>query len=363
MNSAAQIAAQLTRNQVLLAQSLYLQCGQCVIEINSNSEVLLKTLGDYFAPFRVPENVDADIAVTAILTEAVELRVNYTHWRREPGKTGLKDAYYDFADGRLVRKVRTGMVFLQSCSYLVAAGPCLEHPNQVINFINAQYMNWLQQRSWRICHAAAVVIDNHAYAIAGFSGGGKSTVMLNLLEDERFKFLTNDRLFIRKQNGHVEATGIAKFPRINPGTVVNNPRLQSLIAKEDREHLLSLPKQELWQLEHKYDVDIEQRYGPGRIAGQTPLQAFYVLNWQHDSRLPLTVKQVNLNERRDLLGSIMKSPGPFFQDHLGHFISDDNELDEQAYIDTLSSITLFEASGKVDFMALQKAILSRIVEE
>jgi HprK-related kinase B len=365
MDSTDQFAAQLIQDQAIVAQSLYLKCGSCAIRINSNSIMLLNNLSDYFGPFCLDDTDKVDIVVTAIHTKPPELDVKFSDWRREPGKTGRKDSYYDFVGGRLIHKVRTGMVFLQSSPHLIAAGPCLKHPNQVINFINTQYMNWLQQRHWRICHASAVVVNNRAYAIAGFSGGGKSTVMLNLLEDDRFKFLTNDRLFIRKQDDDnvVEATGIAKFPRINPGTVVNNPRLQSLIAKEEREHLLNLPKQALWQLEDKYDVDIEQRYGLDRVAGQTPLQAFFILNWQHDCQLPLTVKPVNLNNRRDLLSAIIKSPGPFYQDGRGNFISDEQIFDEQPYIETLSSVTLFEVSGQVDFEALQNAIMSKIAQE
>ena len=110
---------------------------------------------------------------TRLIVEALEVRLvlsatgfdfggahdgpEFIDWAREPGKTGRKDSYLDLDGGRLVRKVRTGMVFLQSAGERIAAGPCLRYDNQVINFINAQYMNWLQNQGWLICHASGLV--------------------------------------------------------------------------------------------------------------------------------------------------------------------------------------------------------------
>jgi HprK-related kinase B len=150
--------------------------------------------------------------------------------------------------------------------------------------------------------------------------------------------------------------GIAKQPRINPGTIVNNPRLQKLIPKQRREELLALPQQELWDLEEKYDVIIEDMYGCGRIVQQAPMEAFVVLNWQRDSEQALSLERVDLDERRDLLRAITKSPGPFCQYADGSFIRNKTPIDEQPYIDTLKHIDVFEASGRVDFAALSQRL-------
>ena len=136
------------------------------------------------------------------------MSLNFIDWAREPGKTGRKDSYVDLLGGRLLRKVRTGMVFLQSDTWRIAAGPCEANDNQVINFINAQYMNDLQRHDWLICHAAGLVRGERAVAIAGFSGGGKSTVMLRAMEHPSLDYLTNDRLFIRGDEQGVQAAGI-----------------------------------------------------------------------------------------------------------------------------------------------------------
>jgi len=355
------ISTELIQDNTLLERTLFLQCGECVVQLQSNSAPLLDELAHYFRHICIAPTT-TDMQVIAIDCPAPNLDCCFQEWPREAGKKGRKDVFYDIEGGRLIRKFRTGMVFLQSETHRIAAGPCLVNSNQVINFINNQHMNWLQQRNWLICHAAAVVYNNKAYAIAAFSGGGKSTFMLRLMDDENINFLSNDRLFIGNEKG-VEAEGIAKLPRINPGTIVNSPRLQGLISEKSREQLLNLPKQQLWDLEQKYDVDIEEIYGQGRIADAKPLQALIVLNWQHDSEQECQVAKVDLDKRRDLLTAIMKSSGPFYQDKNGHFLNKNVELDEQSYLSILTKINIYEVSGGVDFAALQSYFYQDITVE
>ena len=267
----------------------------------------------------------------------------------------------DFPGGRVVRKVRTGMVFLQSEPYRVAAGPCLRYDNQVINFINSQYMNWLQHRGWLICHAAGLVYRGKGLGIAGFSGGGKSTLMLRMLDNDEVNYLTNDRLFIHTEPGAVQARGIPKLPRINPGTIVHNRRLHELIPPRQREALLQMPKQELWELEDKYDVHIDRLYGDGRIVQEAQLQAFLILNWARDAAEEPAIEPVDLAQRRDLLAALMKSPGPFYQAPDGKFQQDTDELEETAYLDTLQDIAVFEARGRIDFSLMSRLCLDEIL--
>ncbi len=347
--NADRMAARLLQDIELSADVLRLKLGACRIDLRSNSAQLLNELGDYFAHVRVDSGDDADMSIIAVEQEVLDSGLSFIDWKREPGKTGRKDAYCELADARMVLKVRTGMLFLQSENHRMAVGPCRQYDNQVINFVNAQYMNWLQQRDYLICHAAALVHGGSALGIAGFSGGGKSTLMLRLLDRDSVAYLTNDRLFIRAEEAGVEALGIAKLPRINPGTIVHNPRLQDLIPADERARLLALPAEELWHLEDKYDVDVARVYGPERILQQAPLGGFVVINWQRDSREPVRVEQVDLQQRSELLGAIMKSPGPFYQYADGSFFQDTTELEAQPYLRVLSDVPVYEVSGGVDF--------------
>ncbi len=354
-----ELCLQLMGEITLVDKLLFLKCRNCVIQLRSNSTQLIGTLNRYFRHWVVSAD-QADITVTAIESCIVDIPGSFQNWPREPGKNNVKDAYFDLNRGRLIRKIRTGLLFLQSESCRIAIGPCLAHPNQVINFINSQYMNWLQQRNWLICHAAAVVNRNFAFAISGFSGGGKSTFMLNLMDDDRFGYLTNDRLFIRRQTDGVDATGIAKLPRINPGTIVNNPRVHGLIPVEERNRLLDLPLKTLWDIDDKFDVDIDNIYQRKCIKDEALLHAFIVLNWQLNSDRPFSFKKVSLSNRRDLLAAIKKSPGPFFQDRKGIFLSRSDELSEDLYLKTLSDIPVFEVSGRVDFESLRNVFYQNI---
>ena len=357
--AAEALKAELIQENSLLERALFLQCGECAIRVQSNSVELLEKLQQYFSNLVIDQS-PADLTVIVIESAALELPYHFKDWPREAGKKGRKDSYYDVEGARLIRKTRTGMVFLQSDNCKIAAGPSLANTNQVINFINSQHMIWLQQRDWLICHAAGVVHKNHSYAIAGFSGGGKSTFMLRLMNDDSIDFLSNDRLFIRHQKT-VDAEGIAKLPRINPGTIVNNPRLQALIPEAERNQLLSLPKQQLWDIEEKYDVDIESVYGPGRIAISKPLQAFIVLNWQHNSEHAFDVNKVDLEHRQDLLPAIMKSSGPFYQDTKGQFLTNFNDRNEVRYLQILSQVDIYEVSGQIDFDALDRYFHQNII--
>jgi HprK-related kinase B len=352
----AKAAAELLmQDQTLCEQPLYLNFGDCSLSIVSNSQPLLDRLRVYFSHLSQQPS-QTSIEVIAIESEVLDSGLSFSDWRREPGKSGRKDAYAELPDGRLILKVRTGMLFLQSQAWRIAAGPCLQYDNQLINFINSQIMNWLQQRDWLICHAAGLMLGNNALAIAGFSGGGKSTLMLHLMEHPRSRFLTNDRLFMRECDSVVEAVGIPKLPRINPGTVVNNNRLESLIDETRRSELLLMPKQELWHLEEKFDVDIERFYGSDRIDTSTavPLIGLLILNWHNKGLEPVTIGEVDLNVRSELLRAVMKSPGPFYQDRFGAFLQDQDPLQGESYLHLLNRVKVYEVTGGMDFDGLTR---------
>jgi HprK-related kinase B len=352
----AKAAAELLmQDQTLCEQPLDLNLGDCSLSIVSNSQPLLDRLRGYFSHLSQRPS-QTSIKVIAIESEVLDSGLSFSDWRREPGKSGRKDAYVELSDGRLILKVRTGMLFLQSQAWRIATGPCLRYDNQLINFINSQIMNRLQHRGWLICHAAALMLGDNALAIAGFSGGGKSTLMLHLMEHPRSRFLTNDRLFMRDCSSVVEAVGIPKLPRINPGTVVNNNRLKSLIDETRRSELLQMPKRVLWHLEEKFDVDIERFYGLDRINTSTavPLTGLLILNWHNEGHEPVTIKEINLKDRSELLQAVMKSPGPFYQDRFGVFLRDQDPLQGEPYVHLLNRVKVYEVTGGMDFEELTR---------
>ena len=185
--------------------------------------------------------------------------------------------------------------------------------------------------------------------------------MLHMLDNDEINYLTNDRLFIRAETGAVQARGIPKLPRINPGTIVHNRRLHGLIPERQREELLQMPAQELWELEDKYDVHIDRLYGSGRIVQEARMKAFLILNWARDAAEEPAIEPVDLTQRRDLLAALMKSPGPFYQYPDGHFLRDTDVPDEHAYLDVLRDVAVYEARGRVDFPAMAQRCIEQIL--
>lgn len=331
-----------------------LSVGGYVVEVRCTSDRLRATLLRHLQHVICPPAAP-DVTVHVLGARKLPFPVQYKDWAREPGKTGRKDAIFDLDGGRLISKVRTGMTFLQSPDWAIAFGPADAHPNQVINFINTQILNHFQRAGWVACHAAAISANCAGLAISGLSGGGKSTAILRLMEISGTRYVTNDRLLVRACASRTEALGIPKLPRINPGTIVSNPRFAGTLTGERARELRAMAPDALWHLEEKHDLFIDDTFGPGRISHSAHLTNFWILNWTRHSDAPTRLNKVRLAHRPDLLSAIMKSPGPFYQQTDGPFWSDATPNDDSAYLTALARVQVWEVTGAIDFNALYKA--------
>lgn len=321
-----------------------LRFGEARLEVVTNSSSLAGQLKNYFGNFLVSTNGTSDMRVVAI--EDPEYCRDYPMQIKppDPGKVKIKEEYIDLADGRIVKKRLTGMFFYFGGERNIAVGPCEENANQVINFINNRYIQWCLNRGCLLGHAAAVRVGNSGIAMAGFSGAGKSTLALHMMS-RGATFISNDRLLIWKAGHGLAMSGVAKLPRINPGTALNNEHLKTVIPPRDRSVFQNLSQEELWQLEHKYDVFIDDVFGKDRFYLQTGMDMLVILNWDRNSSTCM-VHEVDISERQDLLEAFIKSPGLFYEPDLdGH----ETRLSKAAYIDHLSRCRVFECAGGVDF--------------
>ncbi|GKT31407.1 HprK-related kinase B like protein, partial [Aduncisulcus paluster] len=184
-------------------------------------------------------------------------------------------------------------------------------------------------------------------AMAGFSGMGKSTLALHLMS-RGTTFVSNDRIMAEENaegnSNSLTMYGVAKQPRINPGTALNNPDLSCI--------------EELWELEHKYDALIDECYGKNKFILKAPLSGLVILNWQRDNS-ETEIKIVDPKKRKDLLPAFMKGTGLFYLPD-----SPENEMDPDvdAYADFLSKTTLIEISGGVNFDKAADACLKFMKE-
>jgi HprK-related kinase B len=335
------------RNGQTISNELKMKFGQCGLRLETNSAELAQRLASYFKPFLNNDAV-ADIQLTALEMPPPELGLEFIDWKLEAGKTGRKDSFIDLVDGRVCRKVRSGLQYLLSDKECMVFGECLKNQSQVINFLIEQYITWLMHRGNALCHAAALSRNGEGFAIAAFSGGGKSTLALHLMR-KGFDFVSNDRTLIEKHEDGVYMNGVPKQPRVNPGTVLNNPALLDVIPESRRQQLAKIDPQEIWDLEEKYDADVEAIFGPGKFQLHAKLNAFVILNWKRDDSTPTQFKRVDISQRLDLLAAVMKPPGPFYLLPGSRTPSHIVEKNPDDYIPVLSEIDVYEVTGAVDF--------------
>jgi HprK-related kinase B len=321
---------------------LFLAFDGCSFEIRISNRILLEKLYRYYRPF-VAGSGPVDVLIT-IHQADVDISAAYTTKMPESGKTKIKEEFVDLPDGRIVRKRLTRMLFVFGGMNNLAIGPCTANDNQVVNFINNRFIEWKLKRGCLLGHAAGVMHNDRGLALAGFSGMGKSTLALHLMT-RGTNFVSNDRLMVKNTtNDCVTMCGVAKLPRVNPGTVLNNENLTSVIPAHERQRFSRLFGEDLWSLEHKYDVDIERCYGPERFILSAPLDILVILNWRRNNS-PVQANRVTMDERPDLLPAFMKETGLFYSpaDHEPH------TFPAESYLELLREVTVIELSGGVDF--------------
>ncbi len=322
----------------------YLKFGNCRIEVAASLPEIADELREYYSAFIKNTGDRADIVITVHEADPPEFSASFATKAPDPGKTKIKEEYLDLKDGRIVRKRLTGMVFMFGQGENLAVGPCLANLNQVVNFINNRYIEWELCRGCLLGHAAGVLYKGKGLALAGFSGAGKSTLALHIM-NHGAAFISNDRLMIERKNGSLVMYGVGKLPRINPGTILNNPSLGTILSDDEREVFSSLPEKDLWGLEHKYDAPIDRCFGPDRFVLNAPMYALAILNWKHGAG-PMEVGEVNLAQRPDLLPAFMKSVGLFFAPCNGCAMP---EPSVENYTAFLSLCRVLEFRGGVDF--------------
>ena len=324
---------------------LNLRFESWTVRLRTNCRDLIADLIDYYGPF-VCKPRKPQATIHAFQTAPLDLNWDWTPKTPDPGKTKVKEAWVDFQGGRAVKKIITGMTFLFGEDIHMAVGPCLENSNQIINFINNRHIQWRLERGCLLGHAAGVAGNGRGLALAGFSGAGKSTLALHIMS-RGGHFVSNDRLMVENSSDGPNMFGVAKLPRINPGTALNNPDLALVIPQKDRQRFSRLSTQELWDVEHKYDAHIDQCFGPDKFHLSAPMNGLFILHWSR-SDTPMEACKVNLADRPDLLEAFMKSTGLFYLPIEG---TEKNDPPPKEYIRVLENTSVFELSGGVDFDA------------
>lgn len=330
--------------------------GQVFVLVKSDTYEVIESLNQYFREFVSDDKANDGIVIHIVNKPDYRINYGFIEKKPDPGKTKIKEAYWQSGSYRIVKKVLTGMYFLFEGDKNLAIGPCLKNINQVVNFINNRFIEHELHNGNLLFHSSAVKKNNEGVAISGFSGAGKSTLALHLM-NKGWDFVSNDRLLVKNVNGSLIMNGVIKYPRINPGTIINNEELAKILDPEELARYSSISDEELWKLEEKHDGFIDEIYGDNRFFLQTKLTKMVVLNWSRKD-IPMQINKVSLNARQDLLPAITKEPGLFFVPKSVNTVFTNDQ-----YLELLKEIDVYEVSGGVGFNKLAACIDTNFQEK
>ncbi len=339
---------------------LFLDFDGFTVEFRTNSEPLLVELREYYQHFILAENDIGDAIVNELVLgwQTAEALVPDGDWQikqPDPGKSKIKE-HLLFLDGdKVVRKVLTGVHLFFVGEQRVCAGPLEANPNQVVNFINNMHLDALLADHGQLFHASGVCQGNIGLGMAGQSGKGKSTLALRLLQ-QGLDLVSNDRLVVNQAESGLGMYGIAKYPRINPGTVINQPELLPMVQPDDLARYQAMAKDDLWELEEKYDAFVEPAFGV-KFKLCASMKMFVILDWDRHSDAPPSLTRASAAEYPHLVETVMKSPGVMLP-RSAHRIGDATVA---PYIDLLNHCELYILSGGVDFDAAATEIKNRLL--
>ncbi len=332
---------------------LDLQLSGYRVRICTDEDSLHRALQIYFSEFIDPDvspgdsSEPADLEVLALCGETPALPWTLEVKEDDKGRPA-KEAWVDLADGRIVHKIRTGVVLVMGEGVELITGPLLGHVDQVVNFVNHRLMCRLIGDGGVLAHAAGIARDDRGLVLCGSSGAGKSTLALHMMAaDPSLAFVSNDRAVLGRQApASTTMHGIPKQPRVNPGTVIHNPALAPLIDESERRRYAAMPTAELRFLEEKRDAVIDHLFGPGRFRLEVTAAALIVLRWTPGGG-PMEIHEVTLEGRQDLQAILHKRLGLFFWP----LPTPSDEASQAALARVLRGVPAYEVRGGIDFKA------------
>lgn len=328
------------------------------VEFRTNSEPLLVELRDYYKHFLLEGHGDGTVQQTVLGWQTGEALVPAGDWQvkqPDPGKSKIKEHLLFLGEDKVVRKVLTGVHLFFVGSERVCAGPLEANPNQVVNFINNMHLDALLADKGQLFHASGVCRGNIGLGMAGQSGKGKSTLALRLLQ-QGLDLVSNDRLVVNQGESGLGMYGIAKYPRINPGTVIHQPELLPMVQPEDLARYQAMGIDELWELEEKYDAFVEPAFGV-KFKLCASMKMFVILDWDRHLDAPPSLTRAKADDHPELVETVMKSPGVMLPRSARRI----GDATVAPYAELLNDCELFILSGGVDFDAAALEIKNHLL--
>lgn len=273
------------------------------VAVAANHPTLARKVERYFAPFLSEPAQNPMWIVGLHGINAVFDRARLFEMKRASGSS--KEAFYDVDDTRVILKTRSGVVHYLSDKRFYAVGDLLKSPRQLLNLVSSAYAHGLKAQGYVAIHAAGISNNGLGIAFAANSGSGKSSVALRLVE-LGFDFVSNDRVYLKREGDVVLMAGVPKWPRVNPGTILSMESLNGLMGDSQRQKYAAMPKDELWYIEDKYDVRIDSIYGRSRVALRSRLDQLFVLTWSRRGN-EMEIAEVRDDDLGDAIAPMIKT--------------------------------------------------------
>ncbi|WP_240479716.1 hypothetical protein [Paenibacillus wynnii] len=103
-----------------------------------------------------------------------------------------------------------------------------------------------------VLHAACAYKNDQATLIIGPKGAGKSTMLLELVSNNGYLFMSGDKTFLWAEQGKIMASGWPDYPHLGLGTLSKHPELVSAFHLSDR---IAAAEDDLWSTDHKMAFD------------------------------------------------------------------------------------------------------------
>jgi HprK-related kinase B len=341
-----------TLTQRLLAadpptERLLVDLPRCRLRLRGNDRGVMSELRSYYREHALASaNGDADLEILVLAGPLPELPWTMTEHLDRHG--AAKEASVDLADGRVVHKLRCGVVLIMGEDVEAVCGAIDAHFDQVVGFIHRRVLRHWIAAGGAYVHAAGVALGDRGVVLCGPSGAGKSTLSLHLLaHDPELALVANDRAVLVRDAAAPRLLGSPKHPVVNPGTIVHNPALAPLLEPAQHQRYLALDDAELRDLDDDHHAIVHQLFGPGRVRLESGIAAVVFLSWSADCDAPMTVAPVDLRERPDLAALLHQRVG------LLHWplVAGDDEEAQAALVGFLADVPAYELRGQSDFAA------------
>ena len=219
-------------------------------------------------------------------------------------------------------------------------GPVSHNFSQLVNLVGNVYGLHLVDGGGAMIHASAVCdAQGRAMAVMGQSGMGKSSVAVRLME-QGFDYISNDRVILEPHltEPTVKVHGLPKLPRVNPGTLLDGDKTRFILDPASQDRYASLPREELWKVEEKYDIEVDKLLGR-RWLLSGDLKAALVLNWRHGGD-GLRLQRLTPSQALTELKQVSKTFGVFDMRLVSH--------KDSALAQTARRVPVYRVTGRPD---------------